>query len=91
MSRNAWAVQAVIAASLLAPLMSDAQGIIQPGWTVTPAIVAGDPNGTPPDSPANRVDPNVATSPFSGVVSINIRYERPVVHLLGHAGLADAA
>jgi hypothetical protein len=74
MSRNAWAMHAAIAASLLVPLMSDAQGLIQPGWTVTPAIVAGDPNGTPPDSPANRVDPNVATSPFSGVVSINIRY-----------------
>ena len=34
------------------------------------AIVAG----VPPDSPANRVDPNLPTSPFSGVVSINIRY-----------------
>ncbi len=29
--------------------------------------------GAPPDSPAARVDPNVPTSPFSGVVSINIR------------------
>ena len=35
-----------------------------------PTIVAG----APPDSPGARVDPNVATSPFSGVVSINIRY-----------------
>jgi hypothetical protein len=43
--------------------------------TVTPLIVAGDLNGTPPDSPGNRVDPNVSTSPFSGVVSINIRYD----------------
>lgn len=43
--------------------------------TVTPLIVAGDLNGTPPDSPSNRVDPNVSTSPFSGVVSINIRYD----------------
>lgn len=40
----------------------------------TPAIVAGDPNGTPPDSPALRVDPNVATSPWTGVVSINIQF-----------------
>lgn len=31
-------------------------------------------SGGPPDSPANRVDPNVPASPFSGVVSINIRY-----------------
>jgi hypothetical protein len=42
--------------------------------TNVPNIVAGDPNGSPPDSPAARVDPNVPTSPFSGVVSINIRY-----------------
>jgi secreted trypsin-like serine protease len=39
-----------------------------------PLIVAGDLLGTPSDSPANRVDPNTALSPFSGVVSINIRY-----------------
>ena len=44
------------------------------GSTVVPLISAGDPNGIPPDSPANRVDPNVSTSPFSGVVSINIRF-----------------
>lgn len=36
-----------------------------------PAIVSGGP----PDSPANRVDPNTLDSPFSGVVSINIRYD----------------
>jgi hypothetical protein len=30
--------------------------------------------GAPPDSPAARVDPNVLTSPFTGVVSINIRF-----------------
>ncbi len=35
-----------------------------------PVIVAG----APPDSPANRVDPNVLTSEFTGVVSINIRF-----------------
>jgi hypothetical protein len=35
-----------------------------------PLIVAG----APPDSPANRVDSNVSSSAFSGVVSINIRY-----------------
>jgi len=31
--------------------------------------------GAPPDSPANRVDPNQPTSAFTGVVSINIRYD----------------
>ena len=44
------------------------------GGTGGPLIVAGDPNGIPPDSPDNRVDPNTPTSPFSGVVSINIRF-----------------
>lgn len=43
------------------------------------AVTVGDPqalivSGGPPDSPANRVDPNVPASPFNGVVSINIRY-----------------
>jgi hypothetical protein len=49
---------------------SSADASIISGGTYTPLIVAG----APPDSPANRVDPNVPTSPFSGVVSINIRY-----------------
>ncbi len=31
-------------------------------------------SGAPPDSPANRIDPNVTNSQFSGVVSINIVY-----------------
>ncbi len=34
-------------------------------------ISVGDPNGTPPVTPADRVDPNVPTSPYAGVVSIN--------------------
>ena len=37
----------------------------------TPLIVSG----ALPDSPAARIDPNTASSPFSGVVSINIRYD----------------
>ena len=41
-------------------------------------IVAGDPNGVPPDSPGARIDPNLASSPWSGVVSINIRYSTGV-------------
>jgi secreted trypsin-like serine protease len=38
----------------------------------TPVIIAGDPNGTPPDSPTNRIDPNTTTSPWAGVGSIRI-------------------
>ena len=37
-----------------------------------PVIVAGDPAGSPPDSPDLRVDPNVPSSPFAGVGSIEI-------------------
>lgn len=42
------------------------QGLIQP------VILAGDPNGSPTDSPENRVDPNTTGSPFAGVGSIGI-------------------
>jgi len=38
--------------------------------TDTPYIVVGDPNGSPPITPAGRVDPNVAGSAFTGVVSL---------------------
>ena len=41
------------------------------GVWFNPAISAG----APPDTPGARVDANVPTSPFSGVVSINIRYD----------------
>lgn len=37
-----------------------------------PMIMAGDPGGLPPDSPAARVDPNVTTSPFAGVGSLKV-------------------
>ena len=40
-----------------------------------PVIVAGDPQGSPPDSPENRVDPNVPESDFAGVVSIFISHD----------------
>ena len=62
-----FAALAATSALALAPAISQAGPI---GLTYTPVIQAGDPNGTPPDSPALRVDPNVPTSPFSGVVSI---------------------
>lgn len=32
-----------------------------------PLIVTGDPDSSPPDSPANRTDPNTTSSPFAGV------------------------
>jgi hypothetical protein len=38
--------------------------------SLTPLIVSG----ALPDTPDKRIDPNVASSAFSGVVSINIRY-----------------
>ena len=40
--------------------------------TYHPLIVAGDPNGVPPDLPAYRVDPNTTFSPFAGVGSLRI-------------------
>lgn len=39
----------------------------------TPAIQAGKSTGTPPDSPANRVDPNVPTSSFASVGSFLVQ------------------
>ncbi len=41
-------------------------------YRIEPAIVAGDPDGTPSDSPANRIDPNTADSLFAGVGSLRI-------------------
>ena len=32
--------------------------------------MAGDPNGTPPDTPADRVDPNTTSSPWAGIGSV---------------------
>ncbi|MGH8665067.1 MAG: trypsin-like serine peptidase [Burkholderiales bacterium] len=36
------------------------------------AIIGGSEDGTPPDSPANRVDPNTTTSPWAGVGSLSV-------------------
>jgi hypothetical protein len=41
------------------------------GGTITPTVLAG----ALPDTPGTRVDPNTSSSLFSGVVSINIRYD----------------
>jgi Trypsin/PEP-CTERM motif len=61
---------AIAAAALVAGAQAQA-AIVGLNGTLTPTIVAG----ALPDSPAAHVDPNVASSPFSGVVSINIRYD----------------
>jgi hypothetical protein len=50
---------------------ASAQATAVTGGTLTPLISAG----APPDSPAGRVDANVSSSAFSGVVSINIVYD----------------
>lgn len=39
---------------------------------VQSVIVSGSITGTPPDSPATRVDPNTTTSPFAGVGSVRV-------------------
>ena len=53
--------------------MGSAQASIagMPNSEITPAITSG----ALPDTPGAHVDPNVPTSPYSGVVSINIRYD----------------
>jgi hypothetical protein len=49
---------------------SAANASVIEGGTFTPLITAG----ALPDTPGAHVDPNTPASPFSGVVSINIRY-----------------
>ena len=58
---------ALAAGALAAPM---AHASVVSGGKFTPLIVAG----ALPDSPGAHVDPNVPSSDFSGVVSINIRY-----------------
>ncbi|WP_426343168.1 trypsin-like serine protease [Pseudoduganella sp. R-32] len=53
----------------MAAISGTAQAV--PNGTITPLITSG----ALPDTPAAHVDPNNAASPFSGVVSINIRYD----------------
>jgi hypothetical protein len=36
------------------------------------AIIGGTEDGTPPDSPANRIDPNTTHSPWAGVGSLSV-------------------
>jgi len=41
---------------------------------IRPLLAAGDPAGTPPDTPADRVDPNTTDSVFAGVGSISAEF-----------------
>jgi hypothetical protein len=58
----------VVAAAFL--MAGSTQASVLTGTEFNPAIVAG----ALPDTPAAHVDANSAASPYSGVVSINIRY-----------------
>jgi len=51
-------------------MMSAHAALLVGGQVITPVILSG----ALPDTPAAHVDPNIAASAFSGVVSINIRY-----------------
>jgi len=64
---NTIAASLLVAGALAAPAQA---GIVSPSQSV-PLISAG----MLPDSPAARIDPNTSASPYSGVVSINIRYD----------------
>jgi len=61
----------VVAATTLFGAAQAHAAVIGANGALTPTIVAG----ALPDTPAAHVDPNLASSPFSGVVSINIRYD----------------
>jgi hypothetical protein len=63
-------IAGALAALLAAPTLAGATVVQTLGAGAQPLIQAG----APPDSPAGRVDPNQPTSPFTGVVSVNIRY-----------------
>jgi hypothetical protein len=70
MSHRNFVLKAVVACTLAAGAFSAQAALVSPS-AYTPLISAG----ALPDSPAARVDPNVSSSPYSGVVSINIRYD----------------
>ena len=65
------AVFLLMAASSSVSADSASSGILDRDHiTIAPLIVVGDPAGTPPDSPAAHVDPNVATSFYTGVGAV---------------------
>lgn len=63
-------VARALAACVLLTAVAPVGASVITGGNFTPLITAG----APPDSPEAHIDPNVPGSPFSGVVSINIRY-----------------
>jgi hypothetical protein len=66
-------VKSVVRCTLVAGIFmgaASAQAAVITDGIFTPVITSG----ALPDSPAAHVDPNLASSPYSGVVSINIRY-----------------
>jgi hypothetical protein len=67
--KNLFGAVAIAVTTMAAGTQAQA-AVVGTSGSLTPLIVSG----ALPDSPDNRVDPNVASSPFSGVVSINIRY-----------------
>jgi hypothetical protein len=70
-----------VAATLMLGTVSLAQASAVSGGIVTHATIANGivtpliTAGAPPDSPGAHVDANAASSQFSGVVSINVRYD----------------
>ena len=74
-ARNFRARGSIVLASLLLSSLAIEQNTTASAINLNPSqlqptIFAGDPSGTPPDSPVNRVDPNVTSSPFAGVVGL---------------------
>jgi hypothetical protein len=61
---------AIVATAMIAGSQAQA-AIVGTSGALTPTVTSG----ALPDTPAAHVDANVASSPFSGVVSINIRYD----------------
>lgn len=57
----------LVACTIFAPVVSRADVFLP-----NPTILAGDPSGSPTDSPSNRIDLNTTTSPFGGVGSVRI-------------------
>jgi len=72
MARRNFSLKTLVAFTLAAgAMMGSAQASIVSPSPYVPLVTSG----ALPDSPAARVDPNTSASPFSGVVSINIRYD----------------
>jgi hypothetical protein len=44
------------------------------------AIIGGTEDGSPPDSPASRIDPNAANSPWAGIGSLSVKSGREHEH-----------